>query len=96
MYTQLARGCTQPGLFKKMSFRQYCVRNEEYHQGIQHLTPKGWYNTKLKLPKRVKLKPNYCSCYQAMINFEAEFPDIAKKYFDLRFEDLNPYKIGKK
>lgn len=93
MYTQLARWCNQPSFFKKMSFRQYCVRNEEYHQGIQHLTPKGKYNKKLKLPKRVKLKPNYCSCYQTMLNFEKEFPDIAKKYFDLRFEELNPYKI---
>jgi hypothetical protein len=31
-----------------------------------------------------------------MVAFEAEFPDIAKEYFDLRFEELNPYKISKK
>lgn len=96
LYTQLARWCNQPSFFKKMSFRQYCVRNEEYHQGIQDLTRKGEYNTKLILPKRAKLKQNYCSCYQTMLNFEAEFPDIAKKYFDLRFEELNPYKIVKR
>ena len=27
---------------------------------------------------------------------EAEFPEIAKKYFDLRFEELNPYKLVKR
>lgn len=96
MYIQLARWCNQPGFLKKMSFRQFCVRNEEYHQGIQNLTPKGKYNNKLKLPKRAKLKPNYCLCYQTMLDFETEFPMIAKRYFDLRFEELNPYKIEKK
>jgi hypothetical protein len=30
-----------------------------------------------------------------MLDFEAEFPEIAKKYFNLRFEELNPYKIEK-
>ena len=32
-----------------------------------------------------------CSCYQAMLDFEMEFPEIAKKYYDLRFDELNPY-----
>jgi hypothetical protein len=95
-YTQLARWCNQPSFFKKMSFRQYCVRNEEYHQGIQNLTPKGIYNTKLTLPDGFVPKPTYCSCYQTMIDFENEFPDIAKQYFDLRYEEINPYKIGKR
>ena len=34
-----------------------------------------------------------CSCYQAMLDFEKEFPSIAKKYFDLRWEDINEYSI---
>lgn len=96
MYTQLARWCNQPGFYKKMSFRQYCVRNEEYHQGIQNLTPKGKYNKKLKIPKGYPRKEKYCSCYQTMLDFEAEYPEIAKKYFDLRFEELNPYKLVKR
>lgn len=58
MYTQLARWCNQPSFFKKMSFRQYCVRNEEYHQGIQDLVPKGKYNKKLKIPKGHRRKEN--------------------------------------
>ena len=92
MYTQLARWCNQPSFFKKMSFRQYCVRNEEYHQGIQHLTPKGTYNSQLVIPEGHKRKPNFCKCYQTMLDFETEFPEIANKYFDLRFEDLKPKK----
>lgn len=95
LYTQLARWCNQPNFFKKMSFRQYCVRNEEYHQGIQDLVPKGKYNKKLKIPKGYPRKEKYCSCYQTMLDFEAEFPEMAKKYFDLRFEELNPYKLVK-
>lgn len=95
MYTQLARWCNQPGFFKKMSFRQYCVRNEEYHQGIQY-DHEGVYATKLKIPKGFKTKTNYCLCYQTMLDFEEEYPEIAKKYFDLRYEEINPYKICKK
>ena len=32
-----------------------------------------------------------CSCYQAMLDFEHEFPEIANKYYDLRFEEINQY-----
>lgn len=92
LYTQIARWCNQPNFFKKMSFRQYCIRNEEYHQGFQHMTPKGTYNSKLVFPKGFKRKACYCKCYQTMLDFETEFPEIAKKYFDLRFEDINPFK----
>lgn len=93
IYIQLARWCNQPGLFKKMSFRQFCVRNEEYHQGIQKLNKPGVYNSKLTFPKGFKPKTYFCSCYRAMLEFENKFPDIASKYFDLRFETLNKYKI---
>lgn len=95
IYTQLARWCNQPSFFKKMSFRQYCVRNEEYHQGIQYETPKGVYNRELKFPRDFTPKKKFCSCYQSMIDFEQEFPEIANEYFDLRYEEINPYKIGK-
>lgn len=90
LYTQLARWCNQPSFFKKMSFRQYCVRNEEYHQGIQKKNKAGKYNNKLVFPRGFTPKPKYCSCYQAMIDFEQEFPELAAKYFDLRFEEIKP------
>lgn len=90
LYTQLARWCNQPNFFKKMSFRQYCIRNEEYHQGIQRPIKDGKFSTKLTFPEGFVPKPKYCSCYRAMIEFEEEFPEIAKKYYDLKFEDFKP------
>lgn len=32
-----------------------------------------------------------CAAYQSMLDFEAEFPEIAAKYFDLKFEEENTY-----
>lgn len=39
-----------------------------------------------------KNKLSNCSAYQAMLDFEREFPEIAKEYFDLRYEEENEYK----
>lgn len=33
-----------------------------------------------------------CSAYQSMLDFEEKFPQIAKKYFDLKFEQENIYR----
>ena len=34
--------------------------------------------------------PNtYCSSMKAMLDFEKEYPEVAKKYFDLRYSDYN-------
>lgn len=38
-----------------------------------------------------KDKSKNCSAYQALIDFEASYPDIAKKYFDLRFDRESIY-----
>ena len=32
MYVQLARWCNQPRFFKKMSFREFCKANQQYHK----------------------------------------------------------------
>lgn len=71
IYIELARWCNQPGFFKKKSFRQFCVANQDYK----------------------KNKETNCSAYQAMLDFERDFPDIAEKYFDLRFEEENMYAV---
>ena len=75
-----------------MSFHQYCVRNEEYHHGIQDLYPKGTYRSKFLPPKDVKLKKTSCKCYNVMCEFEERYTEIAKKYFDKRYEEENNYK----
>lgn len=36
-----------------------------------------------------KNKETKCSAYRSMTEFEEEFPEIAKRYFDLRYEDEN-------
>ena len=37
--------------------------------------------------KRHKTKGTYCSAMRALIDFEHEYPEIAAKYFDLRFDE---------
>jgi len=73
MYVNLARWCNQPALFRKNSFRQFCLINERCYL------------------ESVKQTNHHCSCYQAMLDFEEKFPDIAARYFDIRFDDLNQY-----
>lgn len=69
IYIELARWCNQPNFFKKMSFRQFCVANQNYK----------------------KDKSTNCSAYQAMLDFEMLYPGIARKYFDLRYDQQNMY-----
>ncbi len=38
-------------------------------------------------------KESICSAYQSMLDFEKERPDLALKYFDLRFDELNRYQV---
>jgi hypothetical protein len=69
MFVQLARWCNQPGLFKKMSFRQFVERNQR------------------------EIKTDRISnSMKVMRDFENRFPDIANRYFDLRFAE-QPYVI---
>lgn len=69
MYIELARWCNQPNFFKKKSFREFCIANQEYK----------------------KNQETNCAAYQTMLDFEEKFPDIAKKYFNLRFDQENLY-----
>ena len=79
MYIQLARWCNQPSFFKKKSF--FAAPFRQYCEA----------NEEYHINANPGATKN-CSCFQTMIDFEKEFPEIAKKYFDLRFEDLNKYK----
>lgn len=72
VYVQLARWCNQPQFFKKMSFREYCVANQEYAKKT-HKISRG------------------SSAYYSMIDFEKRFPEIANRYFDLKFEDYRKF-----
>lgn len=63
LYIALARWANQPNLIKKMSFRQFCMANQE-----------------LCVSGRV------CATLNAMRSFEDEHPEIAEKYFNIRFD----------
>ena len=67
MYVTMARWCNQPSFFKKKSFRQFCIANQE----------------------KVKTEGRICASMRAMLDFEEEHPEIAKKYFDLRFDEVS-------
>ncbi len=41
----------------------------------------------------VKTEGHICSSMRAMVQFEEEYPEIAKKYFDLRFDQFCEYDI---
>ena len=84
LYVQLARWCNQPGLFKKKSFRQFCAMDEGIHQGLKNVD----YDDIMSIPKDKLKYKNYWKCFRVMLDFEKRFPEIAEKYFDLRFEDL--------
>lgn len=71
MYIELARWCNQPNFFKKKSFREFCIANQEYK----------------------KNQETNCAAYQSMLDFEKQFPKIAEKYFDLRFDQENLYAV---
>lgn len=67
MYVSLARWCNQPSFFKKMSFRTFCERNQDFHRNPDTL----------------------CSTLRAMREFQKEHPQIAKKYFDLCYDQVD-------
>ena len=65
IYTTIARWANQPNIVKKMSFRQFCEREQELR----------------------KDQSTTCSSYRALTSFERDFPSLASKYFDLKYDD---------
>lgn len=41
-----------------------------------------------ELNQEMKKTKGYCSAYKAMLDFEKSYPDVAKKYFNMRFEEM--------
>jgi pyruvate-formate lyase-activating enzyme len=62
MYVAMARWCNQPNIFKKMSFREFCLANQAYRK-----------------------TSGLCSSMKAMVDFESAYPQIAKRFFDLKY-----------
>lgn len=64
LYVSMARWCNQPSIVKKMSFREFAERSQEYH----------------------KTDGTLCAPLKALTEFEKEHPDIAKRYFDVKYK----------
>ena len=71
LYVQLARWCNQPSIFKKKSFREFCIANQEYAKSD---------------------KP--CATMKAMMHFESDRPDLAERYFDMKFGEPETLRKG--
>ena len=64
-YINLSAWCNQPSLFRKMTYREFCVANQNR-------------------TKTDKL----CSQMRYMIEIEKDLPNIRKKYFDIKFDNI--------
>lgn len=66
LYITLARWCNQPNFFKKMSFREFCEKNQQLKKNQAEIG----------------------SSLKALNDFERKYPEIADRFFDLKYEDL--------
>ncbi len=79
IYTSLANWCNQPHLFAKLSFRECCVLRgmstfyKEYRNNWDGYLEEG--HSKYK-------------SWRILEKFEKQHPEIATKYFDLKFEEV--------
>ena len=64
-YINLSAWCNQPSLFRKMTYREFCVANQNR-------------------TKTDKL----CSQMRYMLEIEKDLPNISKKYFDIKFDNI--------
>lgn len=64
-YINLSAWCNQPSLFRKMTYREFCIANQNR-------------------TKTDKL----CSQMRYMLEIEKVLPNISKKYFDIKFDNI--------
>jgi hypothetical protein len=94
------------GIIMKYGCLPYIMRYESYKQsrwGTFYTQIARWCNQPQFFKKKSfrqfceanqdyhKNTETICTAYQIMMDFEKEFPDIAKEYFDLRYDEENQY-----
>lgn len=81
IYITAARWCNQPNFFKKMSFRQFSM-----YSGMSSKVA-----SKYKLDFDSYLKDGYKkgASWRYLEEFEEAHPEIAKMYFDMRFDEMS-------
>jgi hypothetical protein len=67
LYNNVARWCNQPQFFKKLSFREFCEKDQAYQEQKSN-------------------RKTICSALKSLQQIEREYPDIARKYFDLKYK----------
>ena len=87
LYINFASWCNQPAFFKKMSFREFCIK-----KGINSKV-----YSKYKNDYDTYLQDGYSkgSSWRYLDDFESKHSDISEQYFDIKFNDINEY-IGVK
>jgi hypothetical protein len=80
IYSSIAAWCNQPQFLKKMSFREFCIGKGikwEVYKKYKH-NPQQYLNDGYKKG----------GAWKYMEDFEKKYPEIAEKYFDMKFEDF--------
>ena len=81
----------------------YIMRYKDYEDSEMrgmYITLARWCNQRSMFKKNsfreycrdVKSNGEGSSAFRYMTEFEEKYPDVARKYFDLKYEDLNEYK----
>lgn len=78
--------------YKKSPYRELYVQIARWCNQPQFLKKMSFREFCEANQKYKKDQSSNCASYQCMLDFEAAFPDIAKKYFDLKFDELNIYR----
>lgn len=78
--------------YKNSPYRELYVQIARWCNQPQFLKKMSFREFCIANQKYKKDQSTNCTAYQCMLDFESQFPDIAKKYFDLKFDELNIYK----
>lgn len=80
-------------LYKKSPYRDLYVQLARWCNQPQFFKKKSFREFCEANQDYKKDKTTNCLALQSMLDFEKDFPEIAKKYFDLRFDQQSIYKV---
>ena len=78
--------------YKKSPYRELYVQIARWCNQPQFLKKMSFREFCIANQKYKKDQTTNCVAYQCMLDFENKFPEIAEKYFDLKFDKLNIYR----
>lgn len=77
--------------YKNSRFKGMYIELARWCNQPQFFKKKSFREFCMANQKYKKNQDSNCAAYQSMLDFEQEFPEIASKYFDLRFDQENIY-----